>query len=94
MPPSHRTRSHYVLENVAKRAQTLCERIGRNCNVLRSVYEFQGRARTGSDGKGAPERRACSKFSGGHSVLQLDGVTMYLKRNGRTTNGIAVIRSY
>ena len=79
MPPLHRSRSHYVLENVAKRAQTVCELSGRSISVLRSVYELHGRARTGWDGKGAPERRACSKFSGGHPVLQLDGVTAYLK---------------
>ena len=89
MPPSHRTRFHYVLENVAKRAQTVCERSGRSYNLLRSVYELHGRAR-----KGAPERRACSKFSGGHPVLQLDGVTAFLKRDGRTTNRIAVLQSY
>ena len=33
-----------VLENVAKRAQTVCERSGRSVNVLRSVYELHGRA--------------------------------------------------
>ena len=46
-PPLHRTRSHYVLENVAKRAQTVCERSGRSIDVLWSVYELHGRARTG-----------------------------------------------
>ena len=47
----------------------------RNSNVLRNSW-------TGSDGKGALERRACSKFSGGYPDLQLDRVTtyMYLKR--------------
>ena len=45
-------------------------------------------------------REGCSrtsslfKISGGHTVLQLDGVTlyMYLKRDGRTTNRIAGLR--
>jgi len=32
-----------------------------------------------SDWKGAPERRPCSKIFGGHPVLQLSGVTTYLK---------------
>ena len=48
----------------------------------------------GLDGKGALERQACSKFSGGHPILQFDGVTTYLKQDGRTMNRIAVLRSY
>ena len=47
MLPSHQTSSHYVLENVAERAQTVCERSGRSSNVLRSFYELHGRAQTG-----------------------------------------------
>jgi len=44
-----------------------------------SVYEL--RARTFS--RGAPERQTCSKIFGDHTVLQLDGVTLYLKRDER-----------
>ncbi len=47
MPPLHQTSSHYVLENVAERAQTVCERSGRSSNCLRSFYELHGRAQTG-----------------------------------------------
>ena len=43
IPLSHQTSSHYVLENVAERAQTVCERSGRSGNVLQSVYELHGR---------------------------------------------------
>ena len=34
------------------------------------------------------------KFSGGHPVLQLDGVSTYLKLDGRTTNRIAILNSF
>ena len=47
IPLSHQTSSHYVLENVAERAQTVCERSERSSNLLRSVYELHGRAWTG-----------------------------------------------
>ena len=58
MPPSHRTRSHYVPKIVAKRTQTVFELNGRSSNLLQSVYELLGRARTGR-----------SKFFAVHAVL-------------------------
>ena len=79
-PPSHQTCSYYVLKNVAERAQTVWERSERSSNFLRSVYELHGRSRSGSDGKGAPERRPCPKYFSRHPVLQLDGVTTYKTR--------------
>ena len=92
-PPSHQTRSYCVLKIVAEQAQTAWERSGRCSNFLRSVYELNGRTRSGSDGKGPPERRPRSKISGGHAVLQLDGVTTYLERDGRTMHRTDVLRS-
>ena len=49
IPPSHRTRSHYVPKIVAKHTRTVFELSGRTCssNILQSVYELLGRARTG-----------------------------------------------
>ncbi len=90
MPPSHQTSSQYVLENVAERAQTVCERSGRSGNFLQSFYELHGRARTGR----CSRTSSLLKIFWRHPVLQLDGVTTYLKRDGRTTNGIAVLLSY
>ena len=49
---------------------------------------------TGSNGKDIPERRHCSKSWGDHPIPKLDGATTCLKRDGRSTNGIAVLRTY
>jgi len=62
-------------------------------NFVRSVYELHGRARVGSDEKGAPERRLCSKNFGSYPVLQLERAATYLKRDGRITHGTVVLRS-
>ena len=48
---------------------------------------------TGSNGEVIPERRDWSKSWGDHPVPKLDGVTTCLKRDGRSTNGIAVLRT-
>ena len=42
MPRSHQTRSQYVLQNVAERGQTVCERNERCDNCLESFYELNG----------------------------------------------------
>ena len=96
MPRSHQTRSQYVLQNVAERGQTVCERNERCDNCLESFYELNGRFMrwTGSNGKDIPERRDCSKSWGDHPVPKLDGVATCLKLDGRSTNGIAVLRTY
>ena len=47
IPPSHRTRSHCIPKIVAKRTQTVFELSGRSSNLLQSVYELLGQARTG-----------------------------------------------
>ena len=49
---------------------------------------------TGWNGKDISERRDCSKSWGDHPVPKLDGMTTCLKRDGRSTNGIAVFRTY
>ena len=94
MPRSHQTRSQYVLQNVAERGQTVCERNERCDNCLESFYELNGRCMDAVDGKDISERRDCSKSWGDHPVPKLDEVTTCLKRDGRSTNGIAVLRTY
>ena len=42
MPRSHQTRSQYVLQNVAERGQTVCERNERCDNCLESFYKLNG----------------------------------------------------
>ena len=75
-----------MLPNVLK----LCANgVNVEANCLRSVYELYGRARTDLDGKGAPNFESVQNYP----VLQYDGLPTYLKRDGRTTNGIAVLRS-
>ena len=49
-PRSHQTRSHYVLQNVAERGQTVCERNERYDNCLGSFYELSGRFMDAVDG--------------------------------------------
>ena len=96
MPRSHQTRSQYVLQNVAERGQTVCERNERCDNCLESFYELNGRFMNAVDGlerEGVPERRGCSKSWGDHPVPKLVGVTMWLKRDGRSMNGIAELRT-
>ena len=78
-------------------AKCVCERNERCDNCLESFYELNGRfmdAVTGSNGKDIPERRGCSKSRGDHPVPKLVGVTTCIKRDGRSTNGIAVLRTY
>ena len=50
MPRSHQTRSQYVLQNVAERGQTVCERNERCDNCLKSFYELNGRFMNAVDG--------------------------------------------
>ena len=50
MPRSHQTRSQYVLQNVAERGQTVCERNERCDNCLESFYELNGRFMNAVDG--------------------------------------------
>ena len=50
MPRSHQTRSQYVLQNVAERGQTVCERNERCDNCLESFYELNGRFVDAVDG--------------------------------------------
>ena len=97
MPRSHQTRSQYVLQNDAERGQTVCGRNERCDNCIESFYQLNGRFMDGvdgSNGKDMPERRDCSKSWGDHPVPKFDGVTTCLKRDGRSTNGIAVLRTY
>ena len=97
MPRSHQTGSQYVLQNDAERGQTVCERNERCDHCLESFYELNGRFMDGVDGlerEDIPERRDCSKSWGDHPVPKLDGVTTCLKRDGRSTSGIAVLRTY
>ena len=42
MPFSHQTRLQYVLQNVAERGKTVCERNERCNNCLESFYELNG----------------------------------------------------
>ena len=60
MPRSHQTRSQYVLQNVAERGQTVCERNERCDNCLESFYELNGRFMNAVDGL---EREAHSRTS-------------------------------
>ena len=50
MPRSHQTRSQYVLQNVAERGQTVCERNERCNNCFESFYELNGRFMDAVDG--------------------------------------------
>ena len=50
MPRSHQTRSQYVLQNVAERGQTVCERNERCNNCLETFYELNGRFMDAVDG--------------------------------------------
>ena len=50
MPRSHQTRSQCVLQNVAERHQTVCERNERCDNCLESFYELNGRFMNAVDG--------------------------------------------
>ena len=61
--------------------------VERSSNCLRSVLELQGRART-SYMEGCSRTFSLFKF---FPVLQLDGVRTYLKRGGRTTNGLLAV---
>jgi len=88
---SHQTRSYYMyVLNNEERAQTVWEWSRRSGNFLMSVTNFV----VWIEREAAPERRHCSRISGSHPVVQLDGVTTYLTRYGRTTHGIAVLRLY
>ena len=60
MPRSHQTRSQYVLQNVAKRGQTVCEQNESCDNCLQSFYELNGRFMDAVDGL---EREGHSKTS-------------------------------
>ena len=60
MPRSHQTRSQYVLQNVAERGQTVCERNERCDNYLESVYELNGCFMDAVDGL---EREGLSRTS-------------------------------
>ena len=100
IPRSHQTRSQCVLQNVAERGQAvkLC---ADGMNVVTTVWSLFTNLMdvlwtqwTGSNGKDIPERRDYSKSWGDHPVPKLDGVTTCLKRDGRSTNGIAVFRTY
>ena len=97
-PRSHQTRPQYVLQNVAERGQTVCEWNERCDNSLGSFFpnlmDVLWTQWTGWNGKDIPERRYCSKSWGDHPVPKLDGVTTCLKRDGGSTNGIAVLRTY
>ena len=55
-------------------------------NFLRSVYKLHGLARRGLIGKVLKNFEPGQRFQGNHLVLQLNGVAMYLKRDGRTSN--------
>ena len=50
MARSHQTRSQYVLQNVAERGQTVCERNEGCDNCLESIYELNGRFMDAVDG--------------------------------------------
>ena len=50
MPRSHQTRSQYVLQNVAERGQTVCQRNEGCDNCLESFYELNGRFMDAVDG--------------------------------------------
>ena len=96
MPRSHQTRSQYVLQNVAERGQTVCERNERCNNCLESFYELSGRFMNAVDGlerEGHSRTsrllkilRRPSRYEIGRSDNVLKTRWTFYERNGRTAD--------
>ena len=74
----------------------MCKDSGRTCSsssVLRSVYELHGRAWTGLIGKPLQNFESAQILLGDHLVGVSGKVLRQLEREGKTTDGIALLGS-
>ena len=91
MPRSHQTRSQCILQNVAERDQTVCERNERCDNCFGCFYELNGRFMDTVDGL---EREGHSRTSillkvlrrPSHSEIGQSDNVLKTRWNGRTPN--------